>query len=55
MAWTFEFTRKAQKQFDALDSAVQSRINKVLFETVFVDPKFNRDLSVIRNPQDLKS
>ena len=25
MAWTFEFTRKAQKQFDALDSAVQSK------------------------------
>ena len=39
MAWTFEFTRKAQKQFDALDSAVQSRIKQAVTKKLVVNPR----------------
>ena len=39
MAWTFEFTRKAKKQFDALDSAVQSRIKQAVSKKLMVNPR----------------
>jgi len=39
MAWTFEFTKKAQKQFDAFDSKTQSRIKKAVLEKLVVNPK----------------
>ena len=29
MNWTFEFSRKAEKQFKKFDSQVQSRIKKI--------------------------
>lgn len=39
MAWTFEFSKKAQKQFDALDTAVKSRIKRAVLERLVVNPK----------------
>ena len=39
MTWTFEFTRKAQKQFDALDNAVQSRIKQAVTKKLVVNPR----------------
>ena len=39
MTWAFEFTKKAQKQLDAFDSEVQSRIKKAVLEKLVVNPK----------------
>lgn len=41
MAWTFEFLKKAQKQFDKLDSETQSRIKKAVYERLIVNPKIH--------------
>lgn len=38
MTWTFGFTPKAQKQFNKLDSQVQSRIKKAVYEKLIVNP-----------------
>lgn len=39
MAWIFEFSKKAKKQFDGLDSKIQSRIKKAVIEKLIVNPK----------------
>ena len=39
MSWTFEFSKKAEKQFKKLDTTVQSRIKKAILERLVVNPK----------------
>lgn len=39
MNWIYAFTKKAQKQFDALDSNLQSNIKKDVYEKLLVNPK----------------
>ena len=39
MTWTFEFSKKAEKQFKKLDDAIQSRIKKAVLERLVVNPK----------------
>ena len=39
IAWTFEFTKKAQKQWDKLDSKAQSRIKKAVIERLVINPQ----------------
>lgn len=39
MPWKFEFSKKAQKQFYALDEKLQSRIKKAFIEKVMINPK----------------
>ena len=35
----FEFSKKAQKQFDSLDRQIQSRIKKAVIEKLIINPK----------------
>lgn len=39
MKWTFEFSKKAEKQFTKLDKTIQSRIKKAVLERLVVNPK----------------
>jgi mRNA interferase RelE/StbE len=38
MAWQIIFTKKAQKQINALDNHTQSRIKKLIIEKLMVNP-----------------
>ena len=39
MTWTFEFSKKAEKQFKKLDDIIQSRIKRAVFERLVTNPK----------------
>ncbi|SMN02296.1 hypothetical protein SPONN_704 [uncultured Candidatus Thioglobus sp.] len=39
MAWTFEFSKQAEKQFKKLDAVIQLRIKKAVLERLVVNPK----------------
>ena len=39
MTWTFEFSKKAEKQFKKIDDQIPSRIKKAVFERLVVNPK----------------
>lgn len=37
--WTFAFSKKAQKQFDKLDTHIQSRIKEAVLQKLVINPK----------------
>ena len=39
MAWTFEFTKKAQKQLNDLDGKTQKKIKEAILKKLVVNPK----------------
>ncbi|MCF6320765.1 MAG: type II toxin-antitoxin system RelE/ParE family toxin [Rhizobiaceae bacterium] len=41
MAWKYKFSKDAQKQLRKLDSKIQSRIKKVIYEKLVLNPQLN--------------